>query len=115
MPVVYYYSSHPPPLPRELLNQKRKLIEAGVARAQEVVGKRKGKFICGSRVTAVDLALYFGVCNLVYFGKNHSNYPAIMPWFNDLYRIKEIKNITHQWFSMAKQIQRTLRPPRPRL
>ena len=74
---------------------------------------KEGRFLCGERVSVVDLLFYFDVCNLVYFGRNQSEYPQLLKWFQDVYQLQEVKSITHQWFSMAKEIRRGMQTAKP--
>lgn len=80
----------------------------------KIVENKKGKFLCGDNLTIPDLLFYFHVCNLTYFGKNQSDYPNIAEWFGEVYQIREVRTLTHQWFSMAKQIIRSIRKRKQR-
>jgi glutathione S-transferase len=73
-----------------------------------MISNKTSKFICGDSITVVDLVFYFNICNMVYFKRNHSDYPNTAEWFGNVYKIREVRAITHQWFSMAKQITKNI-------
>ena len=44
------------------------------------------------------------MCNLVYFGRNPSKYKGMFGWWKRVYGVREVRVVTHMWYSMAKEI-----------
>lgn len=106
LPIIEYSHIYQLPLPEELLKTKLTQLLDAITELNQIISQKQTKFICGNTLTVIDLLFYFHLCNMVYFKRNPSDYPNIMKWFGRVYNIQEVKTITHQWFSMAKQITR---------
>ena len=85
-----------------MLKKKWLEIKRTLKHFEKIISQKKGKYICGERMTIIDIVLYFDACNLLYFKKNYKDFPNIAEWFGGLYEKEEIKVITHLWFSMVK-------------
>lgn len=43
--------------------------------------------------------------NLILFGLNHDNYPEVKRWFAEVYKVEQVKAITHEWYQVAKDMK----------
>ena len=57
-----------------MLKEKLKRTIQAMTLFEEMVGGKKGRFLCGDNLTVVDLLYYFSVCNMIYFKRTHADY-----------------------------------------
>ena len=48
------------------------------------------------------MLIYYEMTNLVYFGLDHHKYKEVKKWFEEVYKVDEVKAITHEWYQIGK-------------
>lgn len=66
-----------------------------IKKFDELLSLNPGKYLCGDKLSIADLLFFYELTNLTYFGLDHEKYPQVKRWFVEVYRIKEVKTITH--------------------
>ena len=73
-----------------------------IKKFDEILSVNKTRFLTGDKLSIADLLFFYEMTNLTYFGYEHEKYPEIKRWFSEVYKIPEIKSITHEWYQIAK-------------
>lgn len=87
------------------LHHKNTLFEemfSAIAKFDELLGKCGTRFLTGEKLSIADLLFYYEMTNLIYWGLDHEKYKNIKRWFAEVYKVQEVKNITHEWYQIAK-------------
>lgn len=73
-----------------------------IGKLDEVLSRNKTRFLAGDRLSIADLLFYYEMTNLVYWGLSHDKHEHVRKWFVEVYKVKEVKEITHQWYQVGE-------------
>lgn len=74
----------------------------------DILKRNNTKFICGDQLNIADLLIFFELTNVYYYGESIEEFKEVSKWFEHVYNVKEVNQITHDWFPMSKQISKVL-------
>lgn len=71
----------------------------------DILLKNRTKFIAGNRPTIADFLIYHDLTNTQYFDLDYEKFSEVKRLFEEIYKIPQVKAITHEWYQTAKKIK----------
>ena len=84
-------------------------IKGALDQLEELLKHGQTRFMGGESPSIADFLFFYELTNLIYFDLALTKHPRVQQWFDEVYAIPEVKEITHQWYQVAKVMKRNFK------